>query len=49
MKGSVTKSVTLTIFGEKYKLKPHCCCGILSSRHLLSLGGNILIRHLLAF
>jgi hypothetical protein len=44
----VTYSVTLTTFGEKYKLTPHSCCGILSSRHLLSLEENILFRPLLA-
>ena len=44
----VAYSVTLTTFGKKYKLTPHSCCGILSSRHLLSLGENILCSPLLA-
>jgi len=48
MTAMVTYSVMLTKFGEKYKLTPHSCCGILSSRHLLSSGENILFIPLLA-
>jgi hypothetical protein len=43
----VTYSVTLTTSGEKYELTPHYFCGILSSRHLLSVGEDILFSPLL--
>ena len=48
MRAIISYSVTLKTFGEIYKLTPHSCCGVLSSRHLLSLDGNILLSPLLA-
>jgi len=48
MRAIVTYSVMSKKLGEKYKLIHHSCCGILSSRHLLSLGENTLFSPLLA-